>query len=498
MKRLFIFLILLTLYSQLFSDWTNEQKVTSSDADSLDSFGYAVSVSGDYAVIGAFRDDDAGPGSGSAYIFHFDGTAWVEQHKLTASDAESTDWFGSAVNIYDDTVIVGVDYDDDAGLFSGSAYFFTNQDTLWSEQKITASDAEAYSRFGVSVCIWEDLAVIGAPYHQTAGAVYVFAKEDTVWTEQEILFASDGTSGDYFGHSVSIFGEDIVVGAPYDGEDDEYTGSAYVFHRTEDSWIEIAKLSAFDGEPEDMFGYAVSVFNDKLLVSAFKDDNIYLNSGSVYTYELAQDICSFQQKLSPSDSSAEDRFGFSLSLSEGNALIGSYWDNVNGAFSGSAYIFSFESGEWIQEQKLSASDSSEEDVFGCSVSLSGDNALIGAYRADETGAAYFYNNDGLDFNNHSIPILQMHLTNSPNPFNPSTKISFSLPPEFTENAEIIIFNTKGQKVKTFSFDTHPEFVEGFVIWNGKDDNGKTLSTGMYFCKLSTGSKHLTRKMILLK
>ena len=153
------------------SSWSQQQKLTASDADNYDSFGMSVSISGDYAVVGAYADDDAGGQSGSAYIFVRNGTAWTEQQKLTASDAASSDQFGRSVSISGDYAVVGAHQNAGAGSRSGSAYIFVRNGTTWTEQeKLTASDAASGDYFGSSVSISGDYAVVGAYADNDAGS----------------------------------------------------------------------------------------------------------------------------------------------------------------------------------------------------------------------------------------------------------------------------------------------------------------------------------------
>jgi len=122
----------------------DETKLTASDGAGADEFGRSVSISGDYAIVGAYFDDDNGAQSGSAYIYHFTGTSWIEQQKLTASDGESGDYFGRSVSISGDYVLIGANSDDDNGSGSGSAYIYHFNGTSWIEQqKLTASDGES-------------------------------------------------------------------------------------------------------------------------------------------------------------------------------------------------------------------------------------------------------------------------------------------------------------------------------------------------------------------
>ena len=177
----------------------------------FDGFGNSVAISGNTVIIGSSLDDDAGSESGSAYIFTRTGTLWSEQAKLTASDAATLDRFGNSVAISGDSVIVGAFLDDDAGPASGSAYIFTRSGTTWTEQdKLTAPEAAASDFFGSPVAISGNTVIIGASSDDDAGSssgsAYIFARNITTatWREQAKLTASDAAAVDRFGISVSL------------------------------------------------------------------------------------------------------------------------------------------------------------------------------------------------------------------------------------------------------------------------------------------------------
>jgi hypothetical protein len=197
--------------------WSQQQKLTASDAAGGDVFGYAVAISGETIVAGSSGDDDGGASSGAAYVFARTGTVWGQQQKLTASDAAGGDEFGAAVGISGETIVVGARLDDDAGGDSGAAYVFARAGTVWTQQaKLTASDAAAGDQFGRSVGISGETVVVGAQWDDDAGAIsgsaYVFVRAGTLWSQQQKLTASDAAIGDQFGWSVGISGETIVVG----------------------------------------------------------------------------------------------------------------------------------------------------------------------------------------------------------------------------------------------------------------------------------------------
>jgi hypothetical protein len=274
-------------------------KLTASDGAAYDDFGYSVAISGDTVVVGTHYDDDNGFESGSAYVFERNQTGadnWGQVAKLTASDAAADDRFGVSVAISGDTVVVGAWGDADNGTQSGSAYVFernqTGADNWGQVAKLTASDAAAGDWFGYSVAISGDTVVVGAPGDDDngsqSGSAYVFGRNQTGadnWGQVAKLTASDGAAGDWFGYSVAISGDTVVVGAPYDDDNGAYSGSAYVFERNQtgaDNWGQVAKLTASDAAAVDCFGISVAISGDAgaIVVGADWDDDNGTDSGS--------------------------------------------------------------------------------------------------------------------------------------------------------------------------------------------------------------------------
>ncbi|MBX3394161.1 MAG: hypothetical protein KF841_02215 [Phycisphaerae bacterium] len=213
-------------------------KLTASDAANGDNFGYSISISGNTAVIGALGDDHAGgTGAGSAYVFRENGGVWQPIAKLTASDAANFDQFGISVSISGDTAVIGAYRDSHAGgTQAGSAYVFREISGVWQQiAKLTASDAASGDWFGSSVSISGDTAVIGA-YRDShaggtqAGSAYVFREISGVWQQIAKLTASDAASSDLFGISVAINGNTAAIGAHLNDHAGGFdAGSAYVF-----------------------------------------------------------------------------------------------------------------------------------------------------------------------------------------------------------------------------------------------------------------------------
>ncbi len=385
--------------------WTLQQRLAASDGASFDYFGSSVAVSGDTAVVGAPRDDCPSfprDDCGSAYVFVRSGNSWTEQAKLTASDRTANDRFGQSVSVSGDTAVVGAPFDDcAAGGGCGSAYVFVRSGSSWTEQaKLTASDAAFNDVFGWSVSVSGDTAVVGA-YQADApaldsGAAYVFARSGSSWTEQAKLTASDGAADDNLGWSVSVSGDTAVAGA-YRADAPAFdSGAAYVFARSGSSWSEQAKLTAPGGAADDYFGWSVAVSGDTAVVGAIHDDAPTLDSGSAYVFVQSGFTWSLQAALTASDAAASDTFGSSVSVSGDTAVVGARGDACSsGNGCGSAYVFVRSAGSWIQQSKLSASGAAPLSFFGDSVSVSGDTALVGAPRGDSNPGMVFQ--DGLAY-----------------------------------------------------------------------------------------------------
>jgi hypothetical protein len=320
------------------NSWIQEQKLLASDGEVGDWFGISVAIYGDFVFVGADADDNEnGLNAGSVYVFKHEGSTWILQDKLVASDGIANDYFGRYVSIDENYAIIGAYYDDD---IAGSAYVFKRAGNEWTEEeKLTASDRAPGDYFGVSTSIEGDYAIIGAYREDNdngidAGSVYVFKRTSRGWLEETKLLASDGISGDRFGISTSIDDTYLVIGSYYD---DGYTGSAYVFNKTSTGWVEENKLIALDGEINDFFGRSVSIYRDSILVGAWGDTSY---SGSAYIFRHIDSNWIEETKLIASDASGNDRFGYQVSLYGIYALIGAYLDdNENGIDAGAAYIF---------------------------------------------------------------------------------------------------------------------------------------------------------------
>ncbi len=396
------------------------KKLLASDAEAGDNFGWSVALSGDTAVVGAFREDAGGIDAGAVYIFQrSEGGAdnWGQVTKLTASDAAAGDQFGAKVAVSGDTAVAGAFLEDAGGGNAGAAYIFQRSEggaDNWGQvKKLTASDAEAGDIFGVSVAVSGDTAVVGASSADArglnAGAAYVFQRDQggaDNWGQVTKLTASDAEAGDQLGIRVAISGDTAVVGANHEDAGGIDAGAAYIFQRDQggaDHWGQVKKLTASDAEAGDSFGFSVAVSGDTAVAGAYREDAGGDFVGAAYVFQRDQggaDNWSQVTKLVASVAEAGDNFGWSVAVSGDTAVVGTSHGIFPDSGPGAAYVFQRDHGgadNWGQVTKLTASDAQAGDEFGQSVAISGDTAVVGANHegtgGDFVGAAYVFQRD---------------------------------------------------------------------------------------------------------
>ena len=369
--------------------WTQQAYLKASNPDVVDYFGVTVAISGNTLVVGAISEasaatgvdgdgaDNSAPQSGAVYVFVRDGTTWSQQAYLKSSNTDALDFFGSALSIDGDTLVVGApneesaatgvdgDEDDDSATYAGAAYVFVRDDTTWSQQAyLKASNTDPGDSFGYSVSVSGDTLVVGAIGESSnasgvggdqaddsvaaSGAAYVFTRNGTTWTQQAYIKASNPDFGDDFGVSVSLSGDTLAVGAEsessaatgVDGDQDDDTadqaGAAYVFTRNGTTWTQQAYLKASNTDAGDVFGWHLALSGNGLLVSSFREDsaatgvdgddsdNTAPDAGAAYLFERDGSTWSQQAYLKASHADAGDWFGWRPAISPCFAVVGAF------------------------------------------------------------------------------------------------------------------------------------------------------------------------------
>lgn len=328
---------------------------------------------------------------------------YVPDPKLTADDGWILDSFGAAVALSGDRLVVGAPGTDDFGISSGSAYVFEHDGANWIQTaRLLAADGIQGDDFGRSISLSGDRLVVGTPWDDdngtSSGSVYVFEYDGIDWVQAAKLLAADGIQGNEFGSAVSLDGDRLVVNAPGYGYIIN-SGAVYIFEYDGAHWVQTTKLT----QPwADMtsFGHAVSLSGDQLAVGAPKDDHNWADTGTAFIYEYNGSDWIRRVQLSGNDVITGDRFGAAVSLSGDRLVVGAPEQKVQNTNRGSAYVFEkIYYFEWAETAKLLAADGQPEDFFGNDVSLSGDRVVVGAYGGFGTysGSAYVFDYDGANW-----------------------------------------------------------------------------------------------------
>ena len=391
------------------------------DAAAVDFVGLSVSVDGDTMIVGAPGDDDADPNAGAAYVFTQSGTAWNLQAKLTPTGPTlGEDLFGTSVGIDGETVTIGAPIANGGEPRSGATYVFVRSGTTWTQQaRLVASDVTPRINLGAAVAIDGDTIVAGAPTQTDdsgPGSAYVFTRTGDTWTQQDKLTATDGAVNDQFGASVSIDGTTVVAGAPLADDTGTNEGAAYVFTQSGTTWSQQDKLVASDAQDDDHFGQSVAVDGTVIVAGAPEADSTTIfaepgttddpgfDSGVAYVFASDGTDWTEQEILVASDEAGTDNFGSAVAVEANTIVVGSSGDSVGfGSSEGSAFVFVNSGTDWVEEEKLIASDGLGSDRLGTSVSLSGGTVVAGAPNVDidvanqDSGAAYAFTINAPEF-----------------------------------------------------------------------------------------------------
>jgi hypothetical protein len=427
------------------------QYLKASNTEAGDSFGQAVALSGNLLAVGAPGEDSGATGvngdqadnsadsSGAVYIFAHNGTTWVQEAYLKASNTQTNDAFGTTVALSGNVLVVGAPYensnatgvngnqDDNSASDAGAAYVFVRtNEGVWSQQAyLKASNTEAEDYFGYTVEVDGQTIIVGAVFEDSnatginnnqadnsasnAGAAYVFVFDGLVWSQQAYLKASNTDAQDSFTVSLALDGDTLVVGA--DGEDSNGTGqgdnsltnvgAAYVFVRQGTNWSQQAYLKASNPDELDLFGSFVTLDGDTLAVSAHNEssnatgingnqaDNSLMGSGAVYVFTRTGETWSQTTYIKASNPGMGDSFGWEVKLAGNYLLVGARFEASNATgvdgnqednsvpAAGAAYLFVRQENSWTQQHYLKASNPDIVDIFSWGLAINS-NFVVGS------------------------------------------------------------------------------------------------------------------------
>jgi hypothetical protein len=329
--------------------WVQQAYIKPLDTEAGDEFGGSIALSGGTLAVGAVGEASSATGidgdatssgayhSGAVYVFQRFSTTWGQQAYIKASNSRAGTYFGDKVALFEDTLAASAPYEASSATGvngdqtfqntsnAGAVYVFQRTGTAWSQQAyVKASNTQANQFFGVSVAISGNTLAIGAMGESSsatgvngnqtdtsayaAGAAYVFERTGATWAQQAYVKASNTERNDYFGASITLFGEILAVGANQESSNAtgvggsqtnntaNQSGAVYVFRRTDGTWVQQAYVKASNTNVGDLFGYSVALCENTLVAGAVREqssatgidgnqaDNSVLNSGAVYVF----------------------------------------------------------------------------------------------------------------------------------------------------------------------------------------------------------------------
>lgn len=309
--------------------WDETEAISQTDVSAAgDRLGSAVAVHGDTVILGAYEDNG---GRGSALVYERSADRWLHRATLVGSPGG---WFGFSVALHGDTALIGAPGE-------GAVYVFTRSAGVWTARgKVFASDG-GIDFFGYSVALDDNRAVVGAPFHDgvavDAGAVYIFAFSNGVWTEQVKLVSQDPNQYEQLGVSVALDENLVVAGAPYRRlSGTTFSGGVYVFSLIGATW----EQSLITTNPGDFFGLSVAVEDDAVIVGSPFADGLWNNSGAAYVFTQTAGVWQQRTKITAIEGGTGDWFGYSIAVDRGTAVVGGpFFDGSEGNNVGRAFVF---------------------------------------------------------------------------------------------------------------------------------------------------------------
>jgi len=329
-----------------------------SDAEARDYFGTSATVDGTRLVVGASCQNSPAIDAGKVYIYDWDGSAYIEVAQLTASDTQADDYFGKSVAVSGSRLAVGADGKATTGINAGKVYIYEWNDTTSVYDEVTtiiASDTRAYDWFGMSVALSGNRLVVGATGEDTAGLnagkVYVYDWNGSAYSEVSQLTASEAHAHDWFGVSIALSSDSnrLVVGAHAEDSAAVNTGKVYIYewNDTTSVYDEVLQLTASDAQANDWFGSSVAISGNRLVVGACGENTAGVEAGKVYVYNWngATSVYDEVTTITASDADANDWLGRSVTADGDRLVVGACGDDTAGPAAGKVYIY-----DWVRAE----------------------------------------------------------------------------------------------------------------------------------------------------
>ncbi len=379
-------------------------KIVSANREGRAEYGTSVDIAEDFAIVGASRETIA---SGAAYIYSKDSQGtWSYSQRLAATDPNEGAEYGGGVKFSNDFVVVAAGRADVGGTQrAGALYVYDYQNNNWEfDTKLIASDMSNDAKLGMnptSLDVEGNTIVGGAPGENGwVGSVYVFTKEAGTWSETQKILSPNPQGSDVFGVGVAISGDYIVVGA---NEVDGRKGAAYVYLKNSGGTYDyVQTLMASDAANDNFFGTSVSLSGDQMVIGAYGAN---MEQGAAYVFEKDNQGTWLEvQKLNGNASTEGTQFGWSTDIQQDYLVVSA--PHIFGLEAGETYFYNRDSsGTWTEDQVIQGADTVGEDFYGWSVAMNENQLIAGApwedhdenggNEIDRAGSAYIFNNPNI-------------------------------------------------------------------------------------------------------
>lgn len=361
--------------------WIFKQQIIASDASQGQDFGLAVDIQGDIAIVGDPNKDDPVRNIGSVYLFEFNGKTWIEKQTLAASKTKRNLYFGSQVKLDNEHVFVSAYGRVEASKEAGALFIFQRQSELWNQTElILPDDPQRDDFFGYTISSHENNLFIGSLYDDdhgnNSGSVTILKNIDNSWIQIQKLSMSDeiGAMGDQFSYSISTDGLNLAIGSPGDDEYGINSGSVYIYNRINNKWLLSEIIYPQDNLDYQYFGSSVDIKSNQLIIGSpqgtFASQN---GNGKAYYYEYENDQWNLKQELSSDNIGSNGLFGYAVKIFSNTIIIGAPFNDV-----GSVYVFNENNNTWNLTQKLMSNQNDHQDMFGVSLDMDATKIVVGA------------------------------------------------------------------------------------------------------------------------
>ena len=478
-------------------------QLTASTINADQDFGFSVDLDGEYAVVGAFRDEDGIIlETGAAFVYHYNGATWEETAKLEASSINSLNWFGWDVATDGDIVLASARRGDTFTTNGGDVTVFRLDGSNWVEEAILTPSDAVIGDFGFAVEVDGNVAAVGAPGRSgtvgSEGAVYVYRYNGVQWVEEDILLGSNLSVQSLFGSAIAIDGDRMLVSAfNADDSTSNQAGKLFIFDYDGAQWNRTIELQSNNSNNIANLGVSVALDGDWAVGGAPLDDTIQGGAGAALVYQYDGSNWNFHSKLTASDGAGFFLFGSAVAIS-GNRLVvtADNWFPSGGVATGKAYLFEYNeiSDVWEEVESFVPAGVTQGASFGHAAAMQGDVMLFGAPEYDGTedamGAAYVYGVPMVATSNEKeVPETTFLIGDLyPNPFNHTATLT--LTPDTEQKISILMYDMLGREVRRLFEGQLPASPSNIDI------NAVDLPNGIYWLKIETSQGITTRSIIL--